>query len=99
MKPTRVHSQRAIDERRLPYCEVCGRSDGLSVHHCVSRGSGGPDAAENLICVCRSCHALAHAGHLSKDELWQVIASREGRPIEEIREACLEARRRAHTGE
>jgi predicted restriction endonuclease len=108
-KPTRLHDRAAYEAAFNDWCEVCGRyvehpvnSRGERLkgpHHVVTRAAGGPDSAENLIQLCDDCHALAHAAHLSKDDLWQVIALREGRPIEEIREACLEARRRAHTGE
>jgi hypothetical protein len=36
-----------------PCCE------GLDVHHIVSRGAGGGDEKENLICLCRVHHDMA----------------------------------------
>lgn len=41
-------------------CALCGSNDGMQIHHVVPRGKGGSDLDENLICLCRFCHALAH---------------------------------------
>tara|TARA_X000001382_G_scaffold47943_2_gene32457 strand:+ start:624 stop:899 length:276 start_codon:yes stop_codon:yes gene_type:complete len=44
------------------YCDMCGDM-GTSIHHIDNKGSGGSkhkDFLENLICVCLSCHELAH---------------------------------------
>jgi len=98
-KPKRLRDKRAIEAARKPYCELCGRADmGLQVHHVVSRGSGGPDMPENLITFCASCHTLAHGGCISRDELWRVIAQREGTSPMEVEVLTLLAKRRAHSG-
>jgi 5-methylcytosine-specific restriction endonuclease McrA len=39
------------------------------VHHIRTKGSGGGDTEDNLICLCVVCHARAHSGEISKDEL------------------------------
>lgn len=39
-------------------CELCGSVKGLEVHHIIPIVCGGDDSVDNLICVCRKCHAL-----------------------------------------
>lgn len=41
-------------------CALCDSVDGIQIHHIVPRGKGGTDLDENLICLCRHCHSLAH---------------------------------------
>lgn len=41
-------------------CALCGRADGLQIHHVVPRGKGGSDEESNLIALCPQCHQLAH---------------------------------------
>lgn len=41
-------------------CALCGRADGLQIHHVVHRSQGGPDEPWNLITLCPMCHQLAH---------------------------------------
>lgn len=41
-------------------CALCGRDDGLQIHHIVLRGRGGSDEPWNLITLCPMCHQLAH---------------------------------------
>lgn len=53
---------------------------------------------ENLITLCASCHTLAHGGCISRDELWRVIAQREGTSPMEVEVLTLLAKRRAHCG-
>jgi len=43
------------------HCALCGRTEGLEVHHIKSRGSGGSDEHHNLIRLCRWCHVKAHS--------------------------------------
>jgi len=38
-------------------CELCGSKQNLEAHHIIPIAFGGPDVKENLICVCRVCHA------------------------------------------
>lgn len=41
-------------------CALCGRADGLQIHHVVHRSQGGTDEPWNLITLCPMCHQLAH---------------------------------------
>ena len=60
-------------------CAICGSSRYLQIHHCIPRGKGGSDYAQNLITLCSDCHALAHGinlvGHpdLSQSDMEQSI--------------------------
>ena len=50
----------ARDRRR---CRHCGSPHRLHVHHIIPWSQGGRTVMRNLITMCRSCHALIHAGH------------------------------------
>ncbi|MGE5482475.1 MAG: HNH endonuclease signature motif containing protein [Bacteroidota bacterium] len=76
-KPQRVRDSRAIEAARKPWCEYCGRSGRTQVHHIKSRGSGGGDEAQNLVALCVVCHARAHAGQTTKDQLREIVRRRE----------------------
>lgn len=41
-------------------CQGCGAITNLQVHHLKRRSQFGPDAAENLISLCATCHLLKH---------------------------------------
>ena len=41
-------------------CQQCGSMAGLEVHHIEPRGRLGDDAEDNLITLCRHCHAILH---------------------------------------
>ena len=69
------------------YCEVCYQRAYGGPHHCISRGAGGPDAKENLIQLCQTCHRQAHDGNIPRQKLWEVIARREGMEVAEIQRA------------
>lgn len=43
---------------------LCKRPNSLEVDHMVPRSQGGPDAIENLITLCRTCHELKGRGDL-----------------------------------
>lgn len=43
---------------------VCRSERDLEVDHVVPRSQGGPDTLENLVSLCRACHALKHSGVL-----------------------------------
>ena len=57
---------RSIHLRRQPYCQFCGRTDGLEVHHIIPFHVE-PKLeleADNLITLCeKSCHFIV--GHFS----------------------------------
>lgn len=39
-------------------CELCGSSRSLEAHHIIPLALGGTDEKENILCVCKKCHAL-----------------------------------------
>jgi len=54
----------ARDGRR---CQVCGKSEGIEVHHIQPLGLGGSeerDVAANMITLCSECHGKVHTGML-----------------------------------
>ena len=46
---------------------------GFDVHHLQTRGSGGDNSPENLICLCRKHHNEFHNGKISKEQLQAVL--------------------------
>ena len=50
-----------------------GCSAGFDVHHIASRGAGGDDTLENMICLCRAHHNRAHSGHITRGRLRQIL--------------------------
>ena len=38
-------------------CELCGSKRSLEVHHIIPVSCGGDNSRDNLLCVCRRCHA------------------------------------------
>jgi hypothetical protein len=50
-----------------------GCTVGVDIHHIASRGSGGDDTMENLICLCRKHHNLAHAGLITRGKLREIL--------------------------
>ena len=51
--------------------ETC--TAGLDPHHIKSKGSGGDDAVENLITLCRGHHNDAHSGKIRRGKLRSVL--------------------------
>lgn len=75
------------NERLLHYfrerpCDWCGRPGPSEAAHIYARGIGGGsriDAFLNLVSLCRSCHDGHHLRQTpSKQQLWEVVAKREG---------------------
>lgn len=52
--------RKAVYRRDGWECALCGRRDGLQIHHVVPRGKGGVDEMWNLITLCPMCHQLIH---------------------------------------
>lgn len=52
--------RRRIYKRDGFRCALCDDARDLAIHHIIPRGKGGRDYDENLICLCRFCHGLAH---------------------------------------
>ena len=98
-KYARVRNQQTIEEAKLDYCELCGRSCyGNEPHHIIPRGAGGPDIKENLIQLCPFCHTDTHSGHHSKQELFEIVGKRLNLTVDEIEEAIAIARGRRKNG-
>lgn len=51
------------------YCERCG-AVAVDIHHIDGRGKG-KNVIENLMALCRVCHALAHSTR-SKEEFQKI---------------------------
>ena len=61
-------------------CEKCKiENQSFETHHIKSKGSGGHDVKDNLICLCWKCHRLVHTGEISKDELRRIVSERDSR--------------------
>ncbi len=43
-------------------CQFCGARENLDIHHLTFRSHSGPNEEENLITLCRQCHAHLHSG-------------------------------------
>lgn len=66
-----------VVERSGGLCERCGRP-GVEVHHRRRRretSTGDPHAVENLLRLCRPCHAWAHADRIEALEAGVAVAS------------------------
>lgn len=53
-------TRKAVYRRDGFACALCGRADGLQIHHVIPRGKGGCSEEWNLITLCPMCHQLAH---------------------------------------
>lgn len=51
--------RKLVYERDGGLCVLCGAM-ATDTHHIIFRSHGGPDTLENLVCLCRECHNLAH---------------------------------------
>ena len=60
----------------IGYCEFCGWTNGLQTHHIKTKGSGGGDTDDNLICLCWKCHRLVHDGKIDKGSLKDIVRVR-----------------------
>jgi 5-methylcytosine-specific restriction endonuclease McrA len=52
--------RRAVLRRDRWHCQKCGSTTNLEVHHQQLRSHGGTDVLDNLITLCRNCHAKIH---------------------------------------
>jgi 5-methylcytosine-specific restriction endonuclease McrA len=83
-KNKRKRDYKTIKAMRKSHCERCGRLANIEPHHVFTVGSGGMDIAENLIQLCTECHIAAHSGGIARDELLDIIATREGTNADEV---------------
>jgi len=58
--PPRVRREVLARDRHHCQAPGCDRTRFLEVHHVVPRTRGGTNQAENLRCLCGSCHRLRH---------------------------------------
>ena len=77
-KISRLVDPAAVEAAKKPYSELSGKPTyGASPHHVISVGAGGPDHSFNLIQLTAEEHIQAHAGLISGDVLFAIIAERE----------------------
>lgn len=50
-----------------PYCQLCGRTYYLEIHHIIYRSQLGNNNEKNLIRLCSQCHRRVH----SNKKVWQ----------------------------
>ena len=92
-KKKRVRDRATVRDCRKSRCEVCGEKVYGGCHHVIGKAAGGGDLVENLISLCQTCHIFeAHGGHYSKDFLFGIIAEREGKTLEEIKDIAWGAK-------
>lgn len=61
--------RKAVLERDDHTCQRCREERGpLQVHHIIPRSQGGSDTLENLITLCRPCHAVQHPDNAVFDD-------------------------------
>jgi predicted restriction endonuclease len=75
-KPRRIVDKKAIEAARKPWCEYCGDTYHIEVHHIKSKGSGGNDEANNLVSLCACHHRMVHDGLIRREELRAIVARR-----------------------
>lgn len=58
MKEKEIY-QRIVDNE--PYCQLCGSTSYLHIHHIYYRSQLGKTVEKNLIRLCSKCHQLVHS--------------------------------------
>lgn len=77
-KSKRIVNTKLIKKiKGIGYCELCGSSFNLETHHIKSKGSGGDDVPENLICLCVVCYRTVHEGNILRETLRNIILGRD----------------------
>ena len=59
-KQKRIVDRKLLDSYQGKTCAICFNSYGTVAHHIKSKGSGGDDIRENLICLCMKHHSEIH---------------------------------------
>lgn len=44
-----------------PWCQICGRTNNLHIHHIIYRSQLGNNDKRNLIRLCGECHRRVHS--------------------------------------
>lgn len=57
--------QKVANEQK--WCQLCGRSYNLHIHHIIYRSQMGNNDERNLIRLCSDCHRRVH----SNKKIWQ----------------------------
>ena len=60
-------------------CYICGREQGLHVHHVVPRSQGGSHSMANLVTLCSGCHRSVECGDVSVAVRQCVIRATKGK--------------------
>ena len=58
MKDKQIYQQIAENE---PYCQLCGSTSYLHIHHIYYRSQLGLTTPKNLIRLCDKCHQMVHS--------------------------------------
>jgi hypothetical protein len=61
-KPLSISQKKEILQRDNYACRHCGATSNLHIHHIKLRSEGGTNDPNNLITLCRKCHAEQHSG-------------------------------------
>jgi 5-methylcytosine-specific restriction endonuclease McrA len=76
-KPRRAKNLRVVNAARRERCELCAsKNGGMHIHHVRSRGAGGNDVPENLVCLCWRCHDEVHRGVIPREVFLAFIRQR-----------------------
>lgn len=60
---------RAVFDRDGGKCVLCGRTDGLEMHHVIYRSRGGTGEEHNLVLLCKQDHMAAHRSREIRKQL------------------------------
>ena len=58
MKDKEIYAKIIEDQ---PYCQLCGSTSYLHIHHIYYRSQLGKTVEKNLIRLCSKCHQLVHS--------------------------------------
>jgi 5-methylcytosine-specific restriction endonuclease McrA len=66
-KQDKLIYQQIVEEQ--PYCQLCGSTEWLEIHHIIYKSQLGKTTKDNLIRLCKKCHMKCH----SNKRVWQPI--------------------------
>lgn len=58
-KQEKLVYEKIVEEQ--PYCQLCGSTSYLHIHHIYYRSQLGKTVEKNLIRLCNRCHTLVHS--------------------------------------
>lgn len=56
-------TRKAVYKRDGYACVLCQDNRAIHLHHFISRGKGGTDSEDNLVCLCPACHRVIHGDY------------------------------------